>query len=129
MHWVRGGAGAEVVGPPVSGGGASALLRFFVNSSVAYFVSRRLRNFSPWRADRSSLRPPVRTHHGAAFLSSFPPCQMPESVYVLSSVSIRMPLCIFTRFSTRQNSMVVFSYLEGTCQSPVRAHLLLTLGI
>ena len=38
MHWVRGGAGAEVVGPPVSGGGASALLRFFVNCSVAYFV-------------------------------------------------------------------------------------------
>jgi hypothetical protein len=37
MHWVRGGAGAEVVGPPVSGGGASALLRFFVNCSVAYF--------------------------------------------------------------------------------------------
>ena len=57
----------------------------------------------PQHASRitSSLRPPVITLHGVAFVIYLAQCQIPGSVYLSSSVSIRMPLCICTRFSTR----------------------------
>jgi hypothetical protein len=68
MHWVRGGAGAEVVGPLGPGGGrASALLRFFffvalLVSNDTYDAHSKHHGGEP--IGRSSLRGPHCVHTG-----------------------------------------------------------------